>query len=116
MMNLIKKADRIMNIHMFREAMKATNTNLEEIATYCKWKEVSTGRLQVKFTIYKLTDKDGNVNYTVTDSLNRIACTVTNSITDITDFFSTNGYMPEKDWYINEYGMTEESWNEWNNA
>lgn len=115
-MKLLKKSDRHMKSWDMVKAMKVVGGDGKDLGRWCKWKEVHDGRLQVKMDIFELVQPDGVKFYILSDSLDRVACPIVTDKNEVLSWLKEHGYKPEKQWYMEEAGMTEELWNEWNSA
>ena len=115
-MTLYKKSDRVLKTAEVIRGLKAIGCTFKELGEYSKWKEVQDGRLQVTITIYELHKPDDTNNYyIVSDALGRLAADVQNDKAEVFDWLRTHGYKTTHDWYIEDYGMSENTWREWNN-
>ena len=120
-MELIKKSERNLKTQDVFNTWKALGATFENEGRFMKWKEVSNGRLAVKFDVYKvrIVNKDFNIDttsYIFSDTLDRIAFNGYASYGEICDWLKEHGYKSEKNFYIEEQRMSEESYNEWCNA
>lgn len=114
-MNYIKRSERLIRMANFSKAIKDAGGVVREIGEYTKWKHVSNGKLQVTFTIIEMKNA-GNVGYVLKDNLGMVASLVTNDIDELKSFLAEKGFKPIKDWYIQDCGMSEETWREWNSS
>lgn len=114
-MELYKKAERTLKMSDMVKNLKAFGYQITNIGTYKKWKDLKDGsRLSVSITIRKGVDPAQNDFYLVEDTLGRVACPVVHSYNEVKEWLKEHGYKPEKAFYLEDYGMTEETWNEWN--
>lgn len=112
-MKLTKKADRVLKVSATLAGFREIGYKTRHIGEWDRWKELSTGgRLQVKLDIYEVKN-DATTCYMVGDSLGRVAA-MTEDKADVMAWLQEHGYKTCKKWYIEEAGMTEELWNEWN--
>lgn len=112
-MKLTKKADRVLKVSATLAGFREIGYKTRYIGEWDRWKELSTGgRLQVKLDIYEVKN-DATTCYMVGDSLGRVAA-MTEDKADVMAWLQEHGYKTCKKWYIEEAGMTEELWNEWN--
>ena len=115
-MTLYKKSERVLKMSLLIKGLKEIGCTFREIGEFSKWKEVQDGRLQVTMTIYEMTRPDDeNKYYLVSDVLGRLACEVQKDKKEVLDRMKAHGYKTTHDWYIQDYGMSEETWREWNN-
>lgn len=109
-MTLIEKKDRI-EFKAVARGLAVVGARITEVERYSKMAEVSTGKIQVSFTIHKV-EVSGVVRFYLTDSLSKVAGDSDN-VAEMVDFLRKNGYLPEKEYQMAN-GMTEEAWAEWN--
>ena len=115
-MKLYAKAERTIRTNVMLSAFKKADFTVRRIGEWDKWKELSIGgRLQVKMTVYEIKN-DMITAYLLSDTLERVAAPLADSKQEVLDWLKEKGYKPEKQWYMQDYGMSEETWNEWNNA
>ena len=113
-MELKKKADRILKVQGMTKALKQTGAGtMRNLGTYCKWKNLPDGQLQVKMTIYEVKYSEGTA-YFMADTLDRICTSLNSDLDDMRGWLREHGYKTEKKWYLEDYGMDEDTWNEWN--
>ena len=113
-MKLYKKAERKTTTRIMIKALKAVGYTTRNIGTWCKWKDLTDGgRYQAKLTIYEVENEDGKA-YLVSDALEHVAAPINPNKKEVLDFLKEHGYKTEKKWYLEDYGMSEETWNEWN--
>lgn len=120
-MELIKKSERKIKVQNAFNTWKTLGATIENEGRYMKWKEVSNGRMSVKFDIYKVkvVNKDFNLNsvfYVFSDTLDRVAFSDCASWGEVSDWLKKYGYKTEKDFYIQDQGMSEEAYEEWCNS
>jgi hypothetical protein len=121
-MELIKKSERKTKIQDAFNTWKQLGATFENEGRYMKWKEVSNGRMAVKFDIYKVRVVNKNFNldstfYVFSDTLDRMALSDDKvDWGEICTWLKEHGYKTEKDFYIQDQGMSEEAYEEWCNA
>lgn len=123
-MMYIKKSERILKAVAFNAGLKSVGADVEEIAEYSKWHELQNGeyagcRIQVKMFIVKADMSKvsgGVVGYYLKDGEGMIASDIVADINEIKYWLADHGYKTVHDWYIQDYGMSEETWKEWNKS
>ena len=124
-MELIKKAERTVKAGNAFTNYKSLGAKIENIGRFMKWKDVSTGitkgRISVKFDVYKidLVNKDFNLDehfFVFSDTLDRVAFSGNVELSEVNNWLKEHGYKTEKNFYVEEQGMSEEDYNEWCNA
>jgi hypothetical protein len=113
-MKLYKKSERKMNIYDFKKAMKAGGFEAKSIGEYRKWKELHDGRVSVRMTIYEISRGGVAEGYVLADVLDRVACQIILNKQEVLDWIKEHGYKTDKQFYMEDMGMSEELWNEWN--
>lgn len=114
-MQYIKRNERFFKASVFAKNVKEVGGTVREVEEYSKWKELDHGRIQVQFRIIEFTTQVGK-SYLMEDDLGFVACQVTPDLNEIKNFLTKNGFKPTKDWYIQDCGMSEETWKEWNSS
>lgn len=123
MLQLLKRKERFLKVSTFLQTMRQFNNKTEEIGEYTKWKELSDGsRLAVSVTVYKVTVDErkygGNkvkTAYCMKDSLGfEMQKVLTEDLEEIKTWLKEKGYKTTKQFYLEDYGMSEETWEEWN--
>lgn len=116
-MVVYKMAERTLDAATALKAFRAGGWQTKEIGTFCKWKDGRFGsRYQAKVTAYEITTTDGRVAYVMVDTLDKIMNPLEPDKATVMGWIKDHDYKPEKDWYIEDGGMTEEMWAAWNNA
>ena len=123
MLQLLKRKERVLKVSTFLQTMRQMQAETKEIGEYTKWKELSDGsRLSVSVTVYKVTvdtrkfggDKI-NVCYSMKDSLGfEMQKVLTEDLEEIKTWLKEKGYKTTKQFYLEDCGMNEETWEEWN--
>lgn len=118
-MMYIKKSERFIKSADFTKSLHDAGATVKEIAEYSKWVELyNGGRIQAKLTIMCVDSRSigGNVGYYMKDNFGMVACYPVNDINEIKSWINAHNYKTIKDWYIQDYGMSEETWKEWNSS
>lgn len=116
-MEYIKRKDRTLKASAFNAGMKAVNGTTRMIGEYAKWKDLDNGsRIQMKFDIIEVSVPNGPVNkaYYLRDGLGFMASIVCGDLKDVKQWLIDHGFKTIKDWYIEDNGMSEETWKIWN--
>lgn len=119
-MNLLKKSERMLKAQDIIKTYKTLGMTHSNLGTYCKWKELSIGgQLQVSLTIHKFSGNPVLTNgaeaiYFLEDALGRVACQIISDKQEVMSWLKEHGYKTEKRWYIEDYGISEETWKAWN--
>lgn len=114
-MQYFKRSERFFRADVFAKNVKEVGGTVREVAEYSKWKELDHGRIQVRFRIIEFKTQVGKV-YLMEDGQGLVACQVTPDLDEIKNFLTKNGFKTTKDWYIQDCGMSEETWKEWNTS
>lgn len=115
-MKLYKRSERTLDTRTLLTALKKTGHTVSRVGEWSRWRELSIGgRLQVKITVYEVKS-DMFTAYLVSDTLDHVAAPLAESKQEVLDWLKEKGYKTTKRWYLEDYGMSEETWNEWNNA
>ena len=122
-MNYIKRSERIMEAASFNAVMKAIGGAVKEVAEYSKWHELQNGehagsRVPDKMFIMKvdMSKVSGVVGYYLKDNMGMVAAYIATDINDIKRWLIDHSYKTAHDWYIQDCGMSEETWREWNTS
>lgn len=115
-MNYIKRTERCIKASAMTKVIKDAGGNAKEIAEYSKWHSLNEGsRIQVTLRIIKL-EANGNTAYILEDNLGMLASYPNQDLAEMKTFLVDHGFKPVKDWYLQDCGMTEETWNAWNQS
>ena len=123
MLQLLKRKERTLKVSNFLQTMRQMQGETKEIGEYTKWKELSDGsRLSVSVTVYEVTIDErkfgGNkvkTAYCMKDSLGfEMQKVLTEDLEEIKTWLKEKGYKTVKQFYLEDYGMSEEMWEEWN--
>lgn len=113
-MKLYKKAERNLKVSATLKAFREIGYKTRHVGEWDRWKELSDGgRLQVKIDVYEVKN-DIMTCYMLGDTLGRVAAQLTEDKADVMAWLQEHGYKTCKRWHIEDAGMTEELWNEWN--
>lgn len=114
---IIKKAERFCKVSSFTKVIKDAGGSVKEVAEYSKWHNLRDGksRIQLKMTIVKMVNGE-NVGYILEDNLGYLASYPAKDIEELKSLLKEDGYKPIKEWYLQDCGMTEETWNAWNQS
>ena len=116
-MKYFKRSERIIKAMAFNAGIKSVGGIVKEVAEYSKWHEQDTGsRIQVKMFVMKvdLSKVNGSVGYYLKDGMGMVASDIVLGINDIKRWLVDHGYKTVHDWYVQDCGMSEETWREWN--
>lgn len=116
-MKYIKRSERMIKASAISTGIKGAGGIVTEVAEYSKWHELQNGgRIQIKMFIMKAdaTKVNGNICYYLKDGMNMLASDMTLDINEIKSWLVCNGYKTVHDWYVQDCGMSEETWREWN--
>ena len=115
-MNYIKRSERFIKASTMFKTIKDAGGNTKEIAEYSKWHNLNEGsRIQVTLIIVKMTNM-GNTAYILKDNTGMLASFPTQDLNELKVFLTDKGFKPIKQWYLEDCGMSEETWNEWNQS
>lgn len=114
MLKIYKVSERVLKVSLMIKALKDIGSEVKQLGEFMKWKELDDGsRLSVSMTLYQIKTSD-RVAYFFSDVLGRLACEAFLDVNDGYDWLRKHGYKTDHDFYIQDYGMTEETWQEWN--
>lgn len=113
-MKLMKRAERQITVWSMINTWKAVGCEVKGLGRYMKSKEVDGGHIGMHMDIHKVVDPFGQTGYTMSDTLGRICCQTQTDKAEIMNWLADNGWKPEKQWYLEDGGMDEETWEEWN--
>ena len=113
-MTYIKRSERFIKAANFTKPIKDNGGTVREVGEYAKWKNIDEdSKIQVRFTILEM-NVNGNKGYILKDNMGMVACYPTQDVNELKSFLEEKGFKPIKDWYIQDCGMSEETWKEWN--
>ena len=114
-MKYIKRNERYMKAAAMFKMIVDNGGTVKDVAEYSKWHNLPNGRIQVTLKIMKM-EANVNTGYILEDNLGMIASYAEQDLNEIKSFLANNGFKPIKDWYIQDCGMSEETWKEWNSS
>lgn len=115
-MQYIKRSDRFIKAAAMFKTIRDAGGTVREVAEYSKWQDLRVGgRIQVTLTIMKMTNM-GNTAYILKDNLGMLASYPAQDLAEMKTFLTEHGFKPIKEWYLQDCGMTEETWNAWNTS
>jgi hypothetical protein len=117
MLEILKKSERKMNASEMLSVFRKCGWQTKGLGRYMKWKDLPDGsRLSVHIDVYQITDNTEKhlTSYVMADTLGRFMHNLTLDKTEIFNWLKEKGYKPEKKWWLEDGGMTEEVWNAWN--
>lgn len=117
-MELIKKSERNVNVESALKTYRQIGADIKSKGRFMKWKDCPNGRMSVHLDVYIVSIDSDELKahgqwYVLGDTLGRMAYSGQDNWTDIQNWLSSKGYKTEKDFYTQDYGMTEESYQEW---
>lgn len=116
-MKLWKKSERTRIVSKLLAGFRTAGMTTQNIGRWMKWKELRDGeRLSVHIDVYELRWNGQLQGYIISDTLGRQACEMVSDKSEVLNWFAEHGYKPEKQWYLEDGGMDEETWEAWNNA
>ena len=114
MLKMYKRSERVLQVSCMIKAMRNCGSEVKNLGEYMKWKELENGsRISVSLTLYQAKTLD-RIAYFFEDSLGKLACEAFVNINDGYEWLKSHGFKTDHDFYIQDYGMTEETWAEWN--
>lgn len=115
-MKYIKRNERFIKASTMFKTIADNGGSTKEIAEYSKWHNINeVSRIQVTLRIIKM-EANGNIGYILEDNLGMLASYPTQDLTEMKGFLLNHGFKPIKDWYIQDCGMSDETWKEWNRS
>lgn len=116
MFTVIKYADRFTKTQTFINSVKtaAPQIQFNTIGRFIKWKEQDDGsKIYGKFDLIRFYCPDNKTtSYILSDTFNLLACVAHPDLEEIYTWLIEHDYKAEKDFYIQNYGMNEETCNE----
>lgn len=114
---IIKRAERFFKVSSFTEIIKDAGGTVKRVAEYSKWHNLRDGesRIQLKMTIVKMVNGE-NTGYVLEDNLGYLSSHPAKDVEELKSLLKEAGYKPIKEWYLQDCGMTEETWNAWNQS
>ena len=113
-MKLYAKENRTIKTATLLQVMRESGYTTRHIGEWDRWKDMRDGgRLQVKIDVYEVKNEIMTA-YLVSDSLGRVAAPLTEDKKEVMEWLEEKGYKTDKEWYMQDCGMNEETWEEWN--
>lgn len=117
-MEYIKRKDRVLKSSGFAAGVKAVGGTVRTIGEYSKWHELrdGSGRIQVTLDIVEVYIPSADVKkaYYLRDTFGYMASIVCGDLKEVKQWLTDHGYKTIKQWYIEDNGMSEETWKIWN--
>ena len=112
-MKLYAKSERTISTSRLLDTFRSGGCKVGKVGEWCKWKEIyDGGKVQLKMTVYEV--KTGILTaYLISDTLRMVAAPMVECKQEVLNWLKEHGYKPEKQWYIEDYGMSEETWDAW---
>lgn len=122
MLELLKRSERTMKLSKAFQTYRTLGGKIKNVGEYTKWKELRDGKISVTVNIYEIildTRKFGGETidtfYMMEDSLGMAMLkTASRNLEEIKTWLKDHNYKTTKNFYLEDYGMDEETWNEWN--
>ncbi len=115
-MMYIKRNERFVKAANFTKPIRDNGGKVKEIAEYAKWHNINEhDKVQVGFIILEVA-VNGNKAYILKDNFGMMASYPTQDLDELKTFLVEKGFKPIKDWYLQDCGMSEETWKEWNSC
>lgn len=117
MIEIIKMKDRTLDASLAFKAMRDCGWKTKHIGEFDKWKDSCNGvRRQAKVDLYEIITTDSKKAYVLVDTFGKVMHSLNPDKQEVMNWLKDNGYKKDKDWYIEDCGMTEDTWNKWNQA
>lgn len=117
-MEYIKRKDRVLKASCFNAGVKSVDGTVKTLGEYSKWHNLKNdiGRIQVKMDIIEVYIPSSEVKkvYYLKDELGYMASIVCGDLKEVKQWLADHGFKTIKDWYIEDNGMSEETWKIWN--
>ena len=114
-MKYIKRNERFMKASAMFKVITDNGGFVNEVAEYSKWHELPNGRIQVTLKLMKI-QANNNAGYILEDNMGMLASYAISDLGEMKKFLVDHGFKPIKDWYIQDCGMSDETWKEWNTS
>lgn len=115
MLEIIKKSERKLDAVTMLKVFRDVGYKTIHIGEWDKWKNGSFGKYQVKVNVYCIIKPDNEEGYIMSDTLGNFMCPITPNKQDIMDWLRDKDYKTDKEFYTGN-GMSEDTWNAWNEA
>lgn len=113
MLTIFKKSERNLNATQMLSVFRQMNYQTKHIGEFDKWKEANGIKYQAKINVYQI-NMDDKIAYVMADNFDRFMNPFTEDKKEIMNWLKEKGYKTDKQWYMEDCGMTEDLWNEWN--
>lgn len=113
-MKLFKKSERKIRTADMINTWKVVGCHVKNLGEYKRWVELEDGKVSVSMTIYEAKAEGMPTGYFLSDSLGRVACQTVLDKQEIMNWLKEHGYKTDKEFYMEDMGMDEETWEEWN--
>lgn len=97
------------------KGMKDAGANVKKFPQLHKMveRESCNCRIEYRYNIYEISTQFGKMAVAFHDGINRLQYQA-NDAKELIEFLVSKGYKTSKKFYMEECGMSEELWNEWN--
>lgn len=115
-MKYYKFNERFVKHSIVAKTFKSMGGKVGTHGEYTRWINISRGaRVSEQLTIksYDLRSVGGSLGYALVDNFGSLASDLV-TIEEIKAFLKDNGFKTTHDWYVQDNGMSEDTWNEWN--
>ena len=102
-----------MNEEMYIKGLKEAGASVKRFSQLHKMIEREYGSIEYRYNIYEISTQYGKTAVAFHDGLNRLQYQADNA-KELIKFLMDKGYKTSKKFYIEDCGMSEELWNEWN--
>lgn len=113
-MELIKKSERGLKASLMLKTFRSMGGKTKQVGEFKKWKELPDGRISVSMNVYEIEGVDEMKCYLLEDTLGRVCAPLTYDKAEVLGWLKEHGYKTVHDFYIQDCGMTEETWKVWN--
>ena len=116
-MKLYKKSERIFKLHDVLKGASAIGYHTHRVGEYRRWKELPDGsRLSVKIDVFFIKNlADPTIKgYVLGDTFGRLAAPIVPNKEEVMQWLKDHEYKTDKQFYMEDCGMTLETWNQWN--
>lgn len=113
-MKLFKKNERQIKANSMLNTFRKIGGETKNVGEFKKWKELYDGsRISVSINVYEIR-YEGETMYLLEDTLGRVCAEIQKDKKEIMDWLNAHGYKTVHKFYIEDCGMTEETWKIWN--
>lgn len=110
---MIKITKFEMNEAIYFKSLKEAGANVKRFPQLHKMVEKEYCSIEYRYNIYEISTQYGKTAVAFRDGLNRLQYQADNA-KELIKFLMDKGYKTSKNFYTEEFGMSEEIWNEWN--